>query len=200
MGFPWQYPGRPLSGKNPTILPNFGRPFAKNGTLTLTDSHDLASQLGGDTASSGSVTISGTVAANDHLTLTFTNGVLGSAPVSVEFTTTTTVLSDAAAGLASAVNDSQQLRDFGFWATSDAGVVTVKQASGVGNFTTLAAATSGAETFVIAQMGGGSGVLTPLQNFSFSHGGVLTNYWYGIPFTVGHATLSKMVAQGMPIA
>lgn len=203
MAFPYQLVGN--NGRNPTLLPNLYRPFSKNGQLELTPSGDLATdidaQKGGSSISSGNVTIAGTVAEGDVLSLSIENGVLGDAPIVATYTLTSTdTLETAAANLASAFNDINTLIQFGFWANSNGAEIIVNQRGPVGNFSTLSFSTTGAETDTIVQMTGGEGVIVPLTNFTFANHGSFEDYWYGLPYDINYTLLSNMVDQGMSIS
>ncbi len=201
MVFPFQMPGKQNNGRNPTLLPNLDRPYAKNGTVSLVPSSELAADMGDGTPSGGSVVIAGTLAAGDVITLKVENGVLDpSASVSYTVTSTDT-LATVGANLAKALNASSTLRNYGFWADDNGeGTVYVYQRGPVGNFSTLSATTTGAETFTYTQMSGGEGPIVPLSNFIYANNGVTRDYWYGLPFQPGYYDLSNMVDQGMPIA
>ena len=201
MAFPFQLPGNQHNGRNPTLLPNFDRPYANNGTVTLTPSPELASELGNGVPSEGSVTIAGTVASGDVISLELANGVLNPS-VKVSYTATSTdTLATIAANLAAQINANSTLRSFGFWADDNGdGEVKVYQRGPVGNFTVLTPSTTEGETFTTAQMTGGSGPIVPLSNFIYTNAGVVRDYWYGLPFKPSYYELSNMVAQGLPVS
>ncbi len=201
MPFPFQLPGNQHNGRNPTLLPNLDRPYCKNSTVTLTNSSELASELGSGVPSEGSVTIAGTVAAGDVISLAVTNGVLKPSVVVTYTVTSTDTLATIAANLAAQINANSTLRSFGFWADDNGdGEVRVYQRGPVGNFTTLTPSTTGAETFTTVDPTGGAGPIVPLSNFIYTNAGVVRDYWYGLPFKPSYYELSNMVAQGMPIS
>lgn len=200
MPFPFALPGTQNDGRNPLLLPNLDRPFAVNGSVGLVNPSKLAALLGSGTPASGSVTVAGVVASGDVITLTVANGVLNPS-VSVSYTATSTDTVDTIAeALAKEINASDTLVTHGFWADAESGVVQVYQRGPVGNFTTLSASTTGAETFTEVQPSGGNGPIVPLSNFYWAHNGNVHDYFYGQPYSVTYNNLDQMVAQGMPIA
>jgi phage tail sheath gpL-like len=204
MPFPFQLPGN--NGRNPTLLPNFYRPFSRFGQLELIPSAsleaDVASQVGAATPASGSVALAGAVASGDVLSLSVANGVLGKAPVVVTYTLTSSdTIDTAAANLAAAFNATPSLLQYGFWANSTGdGTITVYQRGPVGNFTTLAFSSTGSETATVTQPTGGKGMIVPLTNFTFSNNGDYQDFWYGLPYEVNYHQLDAMVTQGMSIS
>lgn len=200
MAFPWQLPGTQNNGRNPTLLPNFDRPFAKNGVITLTPSSELAGELGTAVPASGSVTVAGTVAAGNVISLVVKSPVFAPS-VTIQYTAVSTdTLDTIASALASLINGSSILSSYGYWANADGAAVVVNQRGPVGNFATLSASSTGAETFTVVQPSGGSGAIVPLSNFAWAYNGVVKDYFYGLPYALPYHQLSVMVAQGLPIA
>ncbi len=201
MSFPYQVNYGP-SSNNPTLIPNFGTPIVKNGVLTLENGGGIESDLGGNTKASGSITIAGTVASGNTITVTVANGVLPGGSVAVSYTLSgTDTLATAAAELALLLNSNATLSQYGWsFGTNGLGEVLCYQRGPVGNFSTLSATTTGAETFTIVQMSGGAGVVVPLANFTFSFNNSMSNYWYGKPVPMSYLMLKNAVAQGAPLA
>ncbi len=200
MPFPFAVPKG--NTQNPLLLPNFDQPFSVNGVLSLVNPSDLAPDLVANaTPASGSVTIGGSVAQGDVVTLEVTNGVLGSAAVSVSYTAKSgDTVATVAAALAKAFNATQSLVRYGFWADTDGeGAVLVYQRGPVGNFTTLGHSTTGSETFTVTNPSGGDNVVVPLANFEFSFNGSTKSYLYGQPYKVSYPILTAMVSQGQKI-
>jgi len=200
MPFPFQFPGTLGGTQNPTLLPNFYRPFVKNGSMDLTNSPELAKDLGAGVPSEGSVTFGGT-ASGGTVTLTIANGVLTPSVTLSYAPTSSDTVETIAAMFAGLINSNPVLRSFGFWGDDNGlGELKVFQRGPVGNFTTLSASTTGAQTFTIVQMTGGSGPVVPLSNFTFAHNGTYNDYYYALPYAVNYHQLSEMVAQGIPVS
>ena len=201
MSFPYQVTYG-VESNNPTLVPNFGTPVVQNGVLTLAAPGAVDAALGGTTKSSGSVTIAGTVASGNTITLKIANGSLPNGAVSVSYTLTgTDTLVTAAAELAMVANNTPVLSQYGWsFSTNGLGEVLVYQRGPVGNFSTLSATTTGSETFTITQMSGGAGLVVPLTNFSYSFNGVMTNLWYGKPVNLSFQMLQGIVNQGVPVS
>lgn len=200
MSFPFQLPGTQNNGRNPTLLPNLNRPYAKNGVIGEPSSYELAKLMGSGTPASGTVTVAGTMAAGNVITLTIANGVLKPSVVLTYTATSTDTTETIAEELASLVDKNEILSMFGFWATTLTDVLTIYQRGVVGNFTTLAATSTGAETFTITNPTGGAGPIVPLSNFGWANNGNYKDYWYGQPFDISYDIVKSMVSQGMPIA
>ncbi len=200
MSFPFQVSFGP-AGNNPTLLPNLDTPLVTNGVVQLTPSSGIDAAAAG-TASTGSVTVAGTVASGNVITVTVANPVLPNGAVAVSYTATgTDTLATVAANLAVAMNNTSTLSQYGWsFGSNGLGELILSQRGPVGNFSTISASTTGAETFTIVQMSGGTGTIVPLTNFTFSHSSDLTNYWYGKPVQVGYGALSAIVSQGLPVA
>lgn len=169
------------------------------------------------------ITIGGTVAAGNVMTLTFTGNMITGSPVSVTYTcvagdTDTTV----AAGLAAAINADAALDSAGFSASSASGVITVNQpiTSGQVRYTgtttgsetitvpttptdTLTVATRATETVTLnpntGALSGGNGPVIAVNNFNFAYQGQTQAYFYGKPYNLGWDMIKLMVTQGIPI-
>lgn len=201
MGFPYQKPQG--NHQNPTLIPNLYAPVASSGVITLTSPAGVISE-NPLTASSGHAVLSGTITTGDIITLKITNPVMGKAPVDVTYTVLATdTLASIGYALMAAVNGNSTLQRFGFSAEFDSvnDSLYINQASGVGNFSTLADSVSGSATEVLTwtQMSGGSGPVTPVENFVFSRGPTIRSYWFGVPVPVDYATLTALVNQGQPV-
>ena len=199
MAFPYQ--GTVGNHQNPTLLPNFFRPVAGGGGISLTSPKDFMARYP-TTASNGSVVIGGTLAAGDVVTVAITNPVLGSGAIDIAYTVTATdTAASIAYELAQGIMANATLQRFGFTAEADplTDALLVYQASAVGNFSTLVFSTTGAETGTVTQMTGGAGPITPIENFIFAGSGGVQSFWFGIPVAVGYALLSQMVNQGLPV-
>ncbi len=198
MTFPFQ--GHQGNNQNPTLMPNFYRPVAGSGGVSLMSPQEYMAKYP-LTPSSGNVVVGGTLASGDVATLDITNGVLGGT-VSLAYTLTS---SDTAASvayeLAQLVQDNATLQRFGFSAEADPLTATlyIYQASGVGNFSTLAFSATGSVTGTVTQMTGGAGPVTPVENFIFTTGTSPRSYWFGVPVDVNYQTLKALVAQGQPV-
>jgi hypothetical protein len=123
--------------------------------VRVTDGTDTAAfaNLTGATSAGETITIAGTVAANDTASVTITDASIVGSPFTFTFKTgTTDTVTTVAAALASQINRSAPLVAAGFSATSAAGVVTIDYpstatatftATGSGELTAVAAAGSG---------------------------------------------------------
>ena len=201
MTFPFQH--RVGNHQNPTLLPNFYRPVAVNGSIALTSPADV---IGLDplTPSAGAAVIGGTITVGDTVTVNIANPVLGTAPVAVTYTVVTGDTIDTLGyGLAQALNTNATLGRFGFFGQHDPAThaLNIGQMSAVGNYTVLTESVSGAatETVTLTQMSGGAGPVTPVENFIFSDGHNIRSYWFGVPVQVNYATLTALVTQGQPV-
>ncbi len=195
-GFPYQqaYP----NFQQPTLLPNFDKPVAVNGTMQLTTPAGVVAAYP-VVASSGSAVIGGTATTGNVMTLTIANGVL-TPSVTLTYTVPSgSTTSTIAYAFAQLIMQNATLGRFGFYAEANGSTLLIYQQSGVGNFSTLSASSTGTETVTLTQMSGGSGPITPVENFTFASGPNLNNYWFGIPANVNYQTLKAMVTEGVPI-
>ena len=200
MAFPYQVNYGP-STNNPTLVPNFGTPIINNGVISLANGSQLDAAANGVNAT-GSITVAGTIASGNTITVTVTNGCLPGGSVAVPYTTTSSDTAvTIAAQLALLLNNNVTLSTYGWrFGTNGAGAIELYQRGPVGNFSTLSATTTGAETFTYVQMSGGTGAVVPLSNFSLSFNNVVTQFWYGKPIIMAFAALNNAVAQGVPIS
>ncbi len=200
MAFPYQVNYGP-AGNNPTLVPNFGTPMVNNGVITMATGGQVDSAANG-TSASGTITVAGTVASGNVITATITNGCLPGGSVSVAYTTTSTDTAvTIAAELALLLNNNATLSRYGWrFGTNGAGVVDVYQRGPVGNFSTVSVTTTGAETFTIVHLSGGTGAVVPLSNFSLSFNNVVTQFWYGKPQILAYMALQNAVSQGVPLS
>ena len=207
---PMQDGSRVSPGKNPTLIPNFGRPVASgSGTVDL---RDPASFIANDarTAATCAVTVGGSITNGDTVTLTVTLGTLSGGSRAVTYPvvtadTTTTV----AAGVANAVNNDPVLQAAGITATmggtSNPTRFVLNGGGTVGNFAVGSASVSGGatETFTFANSGsltGGAGPIIVADNFNWAFsGGGTTSFFFGNAYDLGFDVVTQMVNQGMPI-
>ena len=199
MTFPFQ--GHQGNNQNPTLMPNFYRPVAGSGGVSLMSPQEYMAKYP-LTPSSGNVVVGGTLAAGDVVTVAITNPVLGSGAIDIAYTVTATdTAASIAYELAQGIMANATLQRFGFSAEADplTDALLVYQASAVGNFSVLAFSTTGAETGTVTQMTGGAGPVTPVENFIFTTGTSPRSYWFGVPVDVNYQTLKALVAQGQPV-
>ncbi len=186
----------------PTLLPNFSPNVVSRGLHHISP-EDYPEVTSPRVASTGSFAVSGVPAAGTA-TVTITNGVLGTVPVSVAVAITATdTLTQAIIAIINAINATEALNQFYFQAypTADGSGIGIAQPSGVGNYSTIALdpGTTAIAVTATTQMSGGSGAIIPLNNFNFNHNNANIPFWYGIPRDVGSSLLASLVSNNVPI-
>lgn len=146
--------------------------------------------------SSVTLSIGGIVATGDVVTLTFTNSSFISFPVSITYTALSTdTLSSIATALTNAINANGTLYAAGITASSASAVIAISQAPPSSVSTTVAFATTGAETGTFNPT---SGTLTAMLNITVFATNIERNVtrfyrdWISLPYS--NSTLTATVS------
>jgi hypothetical protein len=194
-----------LYARNPTLLPNFDKSVGNGGTIDH-ESPGVFLTNNPRVNATETVTLSGTTNTSDTVALTFTHALLPAGAVTVTYTVAASdsIVAEVAEGLASLINSTASLQNFGIFATAAEAVVTVNWPGPVGNFCTVTSAVVGSTDEVVSLGNGGvfasgSGPIIVTGNFNFGKGGSISSFFYGTPYILGYDVITAMVAQGMPI-
>lgn len=154
-------------------------------------------------AASGTVTLTGTVTADDTLTLTLASQQLPAGTYDVTVTAADLeTLAELATALKDAINNDTLLSGLGLVATSVGAVLTVKWIKGpLGNFATIVFSTSedATEIGTVVQPNGGSGYVKPKQDARVVYNKSVIVLRYEEPEIVDYNRLSAILAAGVSV-
>ena len=162
------------------LLPNLMDSKSVGGVTLQTSAADVRTSGTVGLKATGTVTVGGTVAEGDVITVTVKGKSVNYALTSGDTTTTLTAVS-----LAAAINADPEISKYVF-ATSSGAVVTLSAVKPglIGNAVTLTSSSTGTTTATAgaATLASGTGnLITPLEDFSISINGVMLKFRQGRP-------------------
>lgn len=177
-------------------------PIAVPGGISRPDPWNVGSVITQGQASC-TVTIGGSETDADVLTFTLNSTQLPSGTLPLAYTTSGgQSINSIATALRDLINNNPLLASLGIVATVASAVVTVKWAPGpLGNHATIVFTKSegATETAAITKFTGGSGVVTPQQDYRLAHNGAVINLFSNRPVQVDYHQLKAMLAAGISL-
>lgn len=184
------------------FLPDRDTPIIVNGVLQRQSESDIASALPREDGS-GRVTFGGTIADGNVLTLTFTSKLFTGGSLDVQVTATDTdtattlAVKFAVAIMANATLANLLTANANYVA---AGRLDITVPGPLGSHVTISGESTGAETFTIVQVAGGSGPIIPTADFKFTHNGTVISFTAERRMSLSSDAISALVAAGpLPI-
>jgi hypothetical protein len=180
------------------LLPDADTPVVQNGVISHEPETSIAT-LEPRVNGTGSVTIAGTVGSGDDISLKFTSTLFTGGSLTVgETDVSGDTDTNAAERLAAAIMANATLTGFGVIAEADpiAGKVDVTWPGPLGSFVTMSDNTTGAETFTLVQISGGSGPIIPTDNFRFVYNGQVIQLVHNRRKQLDKNGLAVLVASG----
>lgn len=158
------------------FIPDLDSPVIVPGGAARKSEADLAAQFP-RVNGAGSVTIGGTNAENNVLTVTFTSKVLPGGAVAVSVTSgASETATSLAAKMAAAIMANAALVAFGVLAIHDAAApakVNLKWPGPLSSHVVISGASTGDDSFTIVQLSGGSGPVISSEDIRFVHNGAV---------------------------
>jgi len=210
---PLPYQGRPgqYDPLSPTLIPNFNRPVINaSGGMDMPSTQGFVNDYP-RVAATALVTIGGTIAAGNTVTLTLTQGQLPSGAISATYTCVTSdTVQTVAEGLVTALNTALRAANIStVWATSGSGSsaleaeVIANWNGPLGNFAVLSGTNTGSISLTFTPsngaLSGGSGAVVCANNFNYSYNGNTMAFYYGQAYNLDSDILVAMVSQDRPM-
>jgi len=155
------------------------------------------------TAGSATVTVAGSFSDGDTGQITISNGLLPNGSKAFQLTAASDTATTLAAKFAAAINNDSAMQALGIYATSLAGVVTIKHPGPVATKTTITVAVTGGVTLTRSPVGGGmtggAGPIIPTSDFSNVYNGQIVSFRAFRPEIVQADQLTTLVSEACPI-
>lgn len=186
-------------------MPNQGTPIQNspviiNGSISRKDEAGMAALMP-RVNGTGSVTLSGTVATSDIVSIRFASAIF---PSTISIPVTCSVgetLTSLATKLCAAIMANATLRAAGLTCSVDptvVGKINFVWPGPLGTFVTISGiASPGAEGFAYVQISGGSGPVIPIEDFQFMNNGSVVRLFYQRRIQLDAITLANLVAGGL---
>ena len=199
-----------MDAQNPTLLPLMDMAVnSGQGTLDVMSPTRYLAQFPRASAAV-TCTVSGTITNLDTVKLKFTSNFFagGSYTTAAYTIVTADTLATIAGQLDDLVDTDPVLAGLGvsglMTGNTNPNQMSVTWNGPVGNFVTVSAIVTGAQTEVFTfgnsgVLAGGSGPIIPTANFAFSYNGTVVNFQYGKLVNVDSGLLAALVSQGRPI-